>query len=499
MEIKFPKSECAFLRCACGGAQEQELTHELRLSDGMPDIGRVICARGQVILRGKEWRRDSISVSGGVMAWVMYIPEDGAQPRSVESWVPFQMKWDMEESPHDGDIRIQAALRFADARSISPRKIMLRMGVAAQAEAWVKDSADLYLPENIPEDIQLLTNTYPIRMCKASGEKSFSADEVLDWPDDHPFPEKLICYTMQPVVREKKIIGNKLLFRGTGRLHMVCTDEAGTVYSKNLEVPFSQYAEMEDVFSDAVESDIWMEITSLEVEMEQENRLRIRCGMLAQFLLDDRQMITVPEDAYSTTMDAVAQMEQLRIPSVLSKKQLTVDVKDTIRKDVGNIVDSVYLTGMPARRAEADQITWEVPIVFQTLYYDSSNMLHAANTRQLGQVSMAADISCESAVSGSTGGEATSEMGIDGAQINGQAMINIRILSGQGIPMVTGISLTSKKEENRAKPSLILRRAGEQSLWQMAKESGSTVEMIQKANGLTGEPEWDRILLIPVV
>ena len=57
-------------------------------------------------------------------------------------------------------------------------------------------------------------------------------------------------------------------------------------------------------------------------------------------------------------------------------------------------------------------------------------------------------------------------------------------------------------EENRpdpGRPSLILRRAGEGSLWDLAKASGSTVSAIRSANGLEEEPLDDRLLLIPVI
>jgi hypothetical protein len=64
--------------------------------------------------------------------------------------------------------------------------------------------------------------------------------------------------------------------------------------------------------------------------------------------------------------------------------------------------------------------------------------------------------------------------------------------------MVTGLELGQVKQSDPARPSLILRRAGDSTLWEMAKGTGSTVDAIRKANGLTGEPLDDRLLLIPV-
>ena len=65
--------------------------------------------------------------------------------------------------------------------------------------------------------------------------------------------------------------------------------------------------------------------------------------------------------------------------------------------------------------------------------------------------------------------------------------------------MVTGLELMQSKQPDPGRPSLILRRAGENSLWELAKASGSTMDAIRRANNLSGEPARDQMLLIPVI
>ena len=54
------------------------------------------------------------------------------------------------------------------------------------------------------------------------------------------------------------------------------------------------------------------------------------------------------------------------------------------------------------------------------------------------------------------------------------------------------------RQPDSNRPSVILRRAGEDSLWQIAKTTGSTVDAIRSANALEQEPNPDRLLLIPI-
>lgn len=87
MEIEFQKAELPCLTAVVNEIQNGEQTQELRLPDDMPDVGKVLCAWGQTILRGKEWRSDCLTVSGGTLMWVLYAPEDGSESRIVEGWL----------------------------------------------------------------------------------------------------------------------------------------------------------------------------------------------------------------------------------------------------------------------------------------------------------------------------------------------------------------------------------------------------------------------------
>ena len=72
------------------------------------------------------------------------------------------------------------------------------------------------------------------------------------------------------------------------------------------------------------------------------------------------------------------------------------------------------------------------------------------------------------------------------------------VTSNREMTMVTGLTTGEEQEPDPSRPSLILCRPEGDGLWSIAKRCNSTMEAIQKANGLQGEPEDDRILLIPV-
>ena len=136
MDVTFQNRLVSCLNPVVRETQNCEQTQEIRLTEGMPDVGRILSAWGQPILRGKQWDTDTLNYTGGMMVWVLYVPEDGSQERCIEGWIPFQLHWDLPEDQPEGQIRLRMLPRLVDARRVSPRKILVRAGMGIMAEAF---------------------------------------------------------------------------------------------------------------------------------------------------------------------------------------------------------------------------------------------------------------------------------------------------------------------------------------------------------------------------
>ena len=89
---------------------------------------------------------------------------------------------------------------------------------------------------------------------------------------------------------------------------------------------------------------------------------------------------------------------------------------------------------------------------------------------------------------------------MDGAELTLKQELPMEMMAfaWEELPIVSGLELGAARKPDPNSPSLILRRIGEDRLWDVAKASHSTVEAIRKANGLTEEPAPDQMLLSPV-
>lgn len=495
MELQFENQACRYLRRLIWEVKEQEQTQEVRLPDGMPDIGNILAAWGQCVMRSKEWNGDHIGTSGGVNAKVLYAPADGSPPQSVEVWLPIQLRWNLPDNGKNGSIRCSWLLKGVDGRTLSARKMMVRANVSVLAEALEPSEEMLARADQVPEDVQMLRNIYPARLPVEAGEKAFLIDEEFTLPEGQP--KKIICCTVIPQLSEQKVLGGKVVFRGCGNLHMLYEDQDGRLHSCDRQLEFSQYADLDRDYDKDAQAQTVMALSSLEPEL-QEGTVRVKCGMVAQYLIADLAMLDLVEDAYSPQRQVTLESREVRLPMVLDSCREKLRCGCTVPEKAERVVDVSVFMEQPVVRRAGELAEVSCSGLVQVLYFDENGDLQGRSGRWNGawelptsaETELLADIHSVDTPQVSAG---TSQM-----ELSLEVQMAADAVASHPMSMVTGLEMGQVKQSDPARPSLILRRAGDSTLWEMAKGTGSTVDAIRKANGLTGEPLDDRLLLIPV-
>ena len=482
MELQWSKIRCPFLQTRVHQVQTQEETMELRLPEELPDIGRVLCAWGSCVIRSKQWRGDSMSVSGGVNASVLYVPEDGSSLRCVQAWLPFQVKWSFPQTHRECAIRVSCLLRGIDARILSARKMMLRANISMLGQALETMEAEISVPEALPGGVEVLTNVYPTVLPVEAGEKQFQFDDELHIPD----VAQWIHFSLEPEVTEQQVVGSRVVMRGSALLRYLYLDQQGQLRTGSKEIPFAQFADLDRDYEDAT-VDVLLCVANLEPE-PMEDGMRIGCTLTAQYVLKRRCLLEIVEDAYSTQCALSTDTEMLQLPVELDCRTEVLDLDLQFRE--GKVLDLAVLPEQPLQYREGDMLRLEVPAQVRILYEDMDGTLQTCSQHWTGSLSLpSADNTQVQAVIRSV--EIT-----DGT---GRIKLHLQTGADQQIPMIQALNLGERRPVEENRPSLILRRMDEESLWELAKQSGSTMEAIRKANGLTKEPQQGQMLLIPVI
>ena len=498
MQLQFNKTSIRCLETVLQQAQNGEVTQELRLPEGMPDIGRVLTTWGQIVIRSKQWQADTIQVTGGVLLWTLYAPEDGTEPRSVDSWLPFQLSWSLPEPKREGPMRVLPLLSSADSRSISARKLMLRANVSVLVQAMSPMEAEIYSSGEIPDDVQLLKRTYPLRIPVEGGEKPFLIDEELILPEIGIEAQKLLSLTVSPDITEKRVLTDKVIFKGILTLRTVCRYEDGEIRSADLTVQFSQMSDLDSTYGSDAGVDIRMAVTSLEADMPQNGKVRFKCGLVAQYLLDDRHVLELVQDAYSTQRQIELEGKALRIPAILDERMEYLQAEQSIPSS-GRVADVRFMQNQPQRRQTAQGVDLELSGHFNLLAYEDDGMLHGMTSRWEGTMQLCADGCCDPLVTVKPTGRVQITSSADDLNMSTQLQISMQTGKMEQLPMITAIELGAMNESESAAPSVILLRGSGELLWNLAKQSNSTVSAICDANGIETDVAPDRMILIPIL
>ena len=490
MELEFQKNQLPCLGTVMRKTQDQEQTQEIRISDGMPDIGTILGAWGQVILRGKEWDGDTLTVSGGTTVWVQYLPEEGGEPQTVEGWLPFQMRYTISPTEHDGMMLAQCSLKSADCRCISARKLMLRANVSVLLHAMQRQQLPIFEPKDVPEDVQLHVVDYPVLLSVEAGERAFELEETLPNKDI----TGILSVQMQPQVTESRIISDKVIFRGVAIASVLAETPNGT-QSLSFELPFSQYSELDQSYDDDGQIVIWPAVTSVEAELTDDG-IEIKSGLVCQYEIRHRPVIRVVEDAYSPLRQVVPTSEELVLTGILESKTRTLHAGASTE---GMEARNTQMLAQPVTQEKQDgTVNLNIPVHFHVLCSDMDGVLHYRTEKWEEPISVpVGDNVRVDTTLWPLGSVQTSSQG-GNIRLQSDLVLQTDTRLDMRLPIVTGLELGEAKQPDPNRPSLILRRAGENTLWQIAKDTGSTVEEIRRLNGISGEADPDRMLLIPI-
>jgi hypothetical protein len=140
----------------------------------------------------------------------------------------------------------------------------------------------------------------------------------------------------------------------------------------------------------------------------------------------------------------------------------------------------------------------ELPGHFQMLYYDDTNGLQCTAPRW--EKNWAEDVRQDyrQEITIYPTGRPQGALSAGNADMYADVLIHTKVIGHKGIPVASGLEMGELTTPDPNRPSLLLRKFNEGSLWELAKEVGTTVDTILAANHLQTEPDRDQILLIPI-
>ena len=506
MELEFDRDVIHGYEVLAEGTVCQEETLESIVPDACPDIVRIVAVCGQATLNGKRAREGAAEANGSIRAVVLYQPESGEGLRRLEVAMPFTVQLEAPGLTERGTVQARVHLRGAEARALNPRKVLLRADLAAELTACqpreqvccqgVLEPEEHSVQEKITEG-----ETYQLISVQ---EKPFTFSDQIRLGGGAGENARLLCCRAVPLCGECKLIGTKLIFKGTVELQLLLQEAEGALTACHESMPFSQVMEIPGV-GESGDCRMAAELTQISWEAGEDGRtLELTLDLLAQAQVWSRRPVVLLQDLYSTAFQTQVQREEQSLWQLLEFSGRTQNVRELFETGAlpRSVVDSWVSLGEIRRSREGEQLVLEGEARVSVLYLDEEE------APQVFQKTVG--VTCRlDAPEGAlcrcrmvTPGEVFAAPAAGGVEVRFAVEFQCLVLEERRVTAVCGAALGEPRTRGEgAQPSVVLRLAepGE-GLWELAKRYGTTTEQILQANQLEeGVLPAGRMLLIPAV
>ena len=504
MELEFDRDTIVCYETAAAVTLCQEETLESIVPDACPDIMRIVDVCGQAVLTGKQAREGLAVVSGLVRAWILYQPEGGQGLRRMEVSLPFSCQAEAPGLTDQGTVLASPRLRCAEARALNPRKVLLRVDLAVDVTACqpaehpvcrgVLDGEKSAVCQK-----QFQGETYQISSVQ---EKPFTFNEEVRLQSASGDPPQLLAARAQPVCSERKLIGNKLIFKGMVELHLLLQEPGGGLTASHQALPFSQIMETAGAGEDS-DCQVTVEMTDLQCEPAVGDglTLEVTLELLAQAVVRSRRPVELLQDLYSTAWQTEVDSEPRQLCRLVDQSVRPQAVRELLETGemVRGVVDSRLALGQVVQSREGDQLVLTCDAWAAVLYLDEEEQVRCVRRT----IPVACRLDCPAGVQCSCTcgvGEVFAAPAAGGVEVRFSVDFQCRMTAGLSVPMVKSARLgEARTAGEEARPSVVLRMASPgEGVWELGKCYGTTKEQILQANELESEDlPAGRLLLIP--
>lgn len=501
MNVDFQEQTVHYLRQTAPEALYREEVSEHQLPESVPEIEQIVSCAGALFVKRKEQSGGKVTVSGVIKACVLYRSADDGDLHKAEKEIDFSVQKELPAEESEQTVFYRGWIKRIDAKLLGSRKLLIRVNIGSSFRIFSAASVSVSTPSDPPKALQLMKNTYDMRLPSFIGETEFRINEESTLPETAAGVSNILNSSVSYRVSESKTVGDKVIFKGDVLLHILYMTASGSLHCFDTELPFSQYVEL-DAEAESDDVRLYLQPMSAEIDtdgQEDSKRLLVSLSVMAQAVVYDKKQVSLIEDAYVTRGKLEAEWKDLSFPAALDSQSFSVSGELTTAASADRVIDAQVYADCPVLRREENRVRVVLPVFADVLFFDKDHKLQGREIRQ--------EISCDTTVSADALCAASGDIfeqpvclaSYDTLTLRLTAQIRLDSAMGSSLRTLCGAQIDTQKEKSGLRPSLIAKRAGTESVWEIAKACGSTVEAICEANSLSGGVAQEGvILLIPM-
>ena len=463
---------------------------DMIVPDTKPDILNTICTSGVVNVYSKEILDDKIKISGSINTYIMYMPESSEDKvRGISTNVDFSEIINVANCKEGMDSIIDVKLKTIECKVINGRKIGIKATLEVDIKIYNNDEIELINDIQNADEVQMLKENLNVNSLVGKGDTKIYAKDTIAIDNIDNLAE-ILKTNIDIVDRDIKISYNKVLTKAEAEVKIMYLTEDNRINIANAKIPVVGFIDIQNV-TEENSCDVHYEIRNMIIKPNQaeEHSIYVEIEVGVTCTVYEEKRINIIQDIYSpcenleynkkqiTTMKnkrtykITKQIrEKVQIENLDNRTILDVDVLPTITKESRLKTKILYEGELELRfiisnsELNIDTKTVKIPFDYVLDNLENGEELNINTNMEIQNKDFIIQ----------HGGNVTSNIDMQ---------IEANTNENANLTLIDELQSSGEREEQDYNIVMYIVKKGD-TLWEIAKKFGSTVDEIARTNGV---------------
>lgn len=491
MAIKLSKNNLCINQIVGQKSEKLVIEGDEIVPDVKPDILSIVSTNGNICIFKKEVQDGRVKIDGSINVYVVYIADDEkSSMRALNTSIDFSKTIEMREIKSNMQIECKKELQNIECKILNGRKINLKANVQMMLTAYSNESMEYIDNVENKNDMQLLNQSITINSLVGSGTTKVYAKDTMSIENIDNLSEVMkVTFSLEN--RENKISYNKVLTKADASFKIMYLTDDGRINTAQVTIPVMGFIDIQDVSEDTI-CDVSYELKNIiikpnnveEHSVHVESEIEIFCAVFK------KQEINMIQDMYSRTTDL--QYTQRTIKVIKEKQEITETFhmrKQERIEEIGQnkIYDVEARPSIISSQIEDGKIVYQGEMSLTFIYAEeNTSRINVKNVVEPFEFAVTStDITTRTKIETNITIEKQDFVVMSDSNIDMKLDMNfiLNVIKEGEINIIDDVEETETRNKERFSIVIYYTKVGD-SLWNIAKKFGSTVDEIARVNNL---------------
>lgn len=463
---------------------------DMIVPDSKPDILNTICTSGVVSIYKKEAQEGKVRLDGSVNTYIMYMPDGGEDTvRGLNTCIDFSENINVSNCIDGMNVISDIKIKSIEAKVINGRKVGIKATLEVNLKIYSNEDVEIINEIQNENNVQILKEDLTVNSLVGQGTTKIYAKESIQLDVADNLAEILraqVCL----IDRDVKISYNKVLAKSEAEIRIMYLTEDNRICTVNYKIPVVGFIDIPNV-TDGNLCDVNYEIKNIIIKpnSQEEHSIYVEIEIEVSCYVYEEKQLNLIQDMYSTIQNLNFEKKQIM---TMTNKQCVTNIKQIREKinfndiDGLNLVDVDIMTNITNENKINSKILYESEMELRFIFENSRKQVI------IKEVKLPFEYTVENLQNGESlntdcNMEVKSKDFI--VQDGGNISCNIDIQADTNMYRMANINMIDSIEENGEREEqdysivIYIVKKGD-TLWNIAKEFGSTVDSIARVNGI---------------